>query len=127
MKKNILIIDDDYDLREYLRIIFETYNYNVLEAENIKKGESKLLTDDIDLVILDVMMEKDSDGFNFAQKIKNIDKYKKIPIVMVTAVNQKTSFNFDIKTDGAFLPVDEFIEKPVELNKIVSIVEKYLN
>ena len=127
MAKRILVIDDDSDIRDYFRILLESYNYKVSEAENTTVGEKLLREAETDLIVLDVMMERDSEGFNFAQKIKQKDQYKGIPIIMVTSVNQKTPFNFDKERDGAFIPVDEFIEKPVETHKFITAVEKYLN
>ncbi len=127
MAKRILVIDDDSDIRDYFRILLESYNYEVSEAENTTVGEKLLREAETDLIVLDVMMERDSEGFNFAQKIKQKDQYKGIPIIMVTSVNQKTPFNFDKERDGAFIPVDEFIEKPVETHKFITAVEKYLN
>lgn len=127
MDKKILLVDDDYDVREYMRVILETKNYKTLQAENIRDAESILNNENIDLIILDVMMEKDSDGFTFAQKIKNDDKYKSIPIIMVTSVNEKTGFKFDKDSDGAFLPVDAFIEKPVNAEKILTEIDKLID
>ncbi len=127
MDKKILLVDDDYDVREYMRVILETKNYKTLQAENIRDAESILNNENIDLIILDVMMEKDSDGFTFAQKIKSDDKYKSIPIIMVTSVNEKTGFKFDKDSDGAFLPVDAFIEKPVNAEKILAEIDKLIN
>ncbi len=126
MKKKILLVDDDFDVREYMKIIFETHNYEVEQSENIVDAEVKIKKGDIDLIVLDVMMEKDTDGFTFAQSLKNNKMYKDIPIIMVTAINQKTPFKFNIETDGSFIPVDAFIEKPVTLEKIIPIVEKLL-
>ena len=127
MDKKILLVDDDYDVREYMRVILETKNYKTLQAENIRDAESILNNENIDLIILDVMMEKDSDGFTFAQKIKSDDKYKSIPIIMVTSVNEKTGFKFDKDSDGAFLPVDAFIEKPVNAEKILTEIDKLID
>ena len=127
MDKKILLVDDDYDVREYMRVILETKNYKTLQAENIRDAEGIIKNENIDLIILDVMMEKDSDGFTFAQKIRSDNKYKSIPIIMVTSVNEKTGFKFDKDSDGAFLPVDAFIEKPVDAEKILAEIDKLIN
>ena len=127
MDKKILLVDDDYDVREYMRVILETKNYKTLQAENIRDAEGIIKNENIDLIILDVMMEKDSDGFTFAQKIRSDNKYKSIPIIMVTSVNEKTGFKFDKDSDGAFLPVDAFIEKPVNAEKILAEIDKLIN
>jgi len=78
-------------------------------------------------MVLDVMMEKDSDGFNMAQQVKVNEQYKHIPIIMVTSVNQKMPFKFDKDSDGGFLPVDEFMEKPIDPDQLLANVKKLLD
>ena len=70
MMKKILDVDDDIDVLEARKIILEHSNYDVVQATNIKVAGEILESEEIDLIILDVMMEKDSDGFNFAQSVK---------------------------------------------------------
>ena len=69
-----------------------------------------------DLIILDVMFGSmgESKGFDFAQTMRLDKKFASIPILMLTAINtEKPSFNFSPETDGEFLPVDSFLDKPV--------------
>jgi response regulator RpfG family c-di-GMP phosphodiesterase len=113
MRHKILVVDDDTDVLETRKIVLEHNNYEVVTASNVKVAEEILENNGIELIILDVMMENDSDGFNFAQKLKSNDKFKKIPIILATAVNQRTKFRFNIEDDGGFLPVEKFMEKPI--------------
>ncbi|HLP48199.1 MAG TPA: response regulator, partial [Candidatus Kapabacteria bacterium] len=69
---------------------------------------------------------KDTDGFNFAQEIKASEKFKHIPIIMATAVNQRTKFKFDINTDGDFLPVEKFMEKPIDPDELIVTIRGLL-
>lgn len=126
MNKKILDIDDDMDVLEARRIVLEHDNFYVVQATNVKVAEEILEKEKIDLIILDVMMEKDSDGFNFAQRIKLNEKFKHIPIIMVTAVSQRTPFTFDIEEDGAFLPVEKFLEKPVDPDDLIKTINGLL-
>ncbi len=71
-------------------------------------------------------MEKDTDGFIFAQDIKGDEKYRHIPIIMTTAVNQRTQFKFDIEKDGDFLPVEKFMEKPVDPDDLIVTIRGLL-
>lgn len=126
MKKRILDIDDDVDVLEARKIILEHNDFEVTGATNIKVAREILDNEKIDLIILDVMMEKDSDGFNFAQHIKMNDKFKHIPIIMVTAVSQRTPFKFSIEEDGAFLPVEKFMEKPIDPDELIATIKGLL-
>lgn len=126
MNKIILDIDDDIDVLEARKIILEHSNYDVIQATNIKVAEELLSSEKIDLIILDVMMEKDSDGFNFAQFVKMNEKFKHIPIILATAVNQMTKFKFNIDEDGDFLPVEKFMEKPIDPDDLIATIKGLL-
>lgn len=126
MKRKILDIDDDMDVLEARKIVLEHDGFEVLQATNIKVANEILEKEKVDLIILDVMMEKNSDGFNFAQRIKMNEKLKHIPIIMATAVNQRTPFTFDIEKDGAFLPVEKFMEKPIDPDDLIKAINGFL-
>jgi len=126
MKKRILDVDDDLDVLEARKIVLEHKNYEVIQATNIKVAREILENEKIDLIILDVMMEKDSDGFNFAQYIKMNEKFKHIPIMLATAVNQRTKFKFSIEEDGNFLPVEKFMEKPIDPDDLIATIRGLL-
>ena len=80
----------------------------------------------VDLIILDVMMKKDSDGFNFAQKMKADSRYSSIPVILATAVNQRTKFKFDPNEDGDFLPIEKFMEKPIDPDDLIMAIRGLL-
>jgi CheY-like chemotaxis protein len=126
MNKTILVVDDDVDVLESRKIVLEHNNYKVLTAAAIPVAWEMIDKQQVDLIILDVMMEKDTDGFDFAQKLKSDEKHRNIPIIMVTAVNQRTKFKFDPKTDGDFLPVEKFMEKPVDPDDLIMAIQGLL-
>ncbi len=130
--KKILIIDDDTDMVEAMKIALESVGYNVNSAPNGTLGLQELLNVKPDLVILDVMMETDTEGFNVAWAIRSDDEnskyaaFKNIPILMITAVGQEKKMKFDPKKDQEFLPVNDFVEKPVRPADLIAKVAKYL-
>jgi response regulator RpfG family c-di-GMP phosphodiesterase len=126
MKNTILDIDDDIDILEARKIVLEHNHFSVISVTSIKVAREVLEKELVDLIILDVMMEKDSDGFNFAQYLKMNEKTRHIPIVMVTAVNQRTKFKFGIEEDGSFLPVEKFMEKPVDHDDLIKAIKGLL-
>lgn len=126
MKKKILDVDDDLDVLEARRMVLEHNNYEVIQATNISVAQEVVETESIDLIILDVMMQKDTDGFNFAQFIKMNQKLKHIPIIMITAVSQRTPFKFSPETDGDFLPVEKFLDKPVDPDDLIATIRGLL-
>lgn len=126
MAIRILDIDDDQDVLVARKMVLEHDGFEVIQTTNIVVAREILESEPIDLIILDVMMQKDSDGFNFAQHIKMNEKFKEIPIIMVTAVSQRTPFKFDPKTDGSFLPVEKFLEKPVDPDLLIATIKGLL-
>lgn len=124
--KKILIIDDDKDYGEALKIVLESNGYAVQHSLNIAEGRSSVEKDPPDLIILDVMMEKHTDGFNLCVDLKNDQACSMIPILMVTAVTEKTGFKFSPETDGEYLPADDYISKPVPVSVLLSRVNRLL-
>ncbi len=124
--KKIMIIDDDIDLVEALRLTLEDAGFEVIDAQEGKKGLDKMVAEKPDLVILDVMMGTQDEGFHIAYQMRNNEEIKDIPIIMLTAVGQETGFSFDKDKDEDFLPVEEFLEKPVDPDKLIEIVKTTL-
>lgn len=126
--KKIVIIDDDDDFVESTKVVLEAKGYNVFSAGNKQGGLERIEQNTPDLIIMDVMLEKMCDGFDLTRKLKSDEKYKKIPILMVTAVGDKTGFKFSAAAgDETWLPVDDYAEKPIEPEELISRVEKLLS
>ncbi len=79
-----------------------------------------------DLVILDVMMGTQDEGFHVAYRIRSNAATADLPVIMLTAVGQETGFGFDKDKDEDFLPVNEFLEKPVNPQKLIELVKVHL-
>lgn len=124
--KKILIIDDDIDLVEAMRLTLESADFEVIDAQDGKKGLEKVSTNSPDLVILDVMMGTQDEGFHVAYQIRNNAETSDIPLIMLTAVGQETGFSFDKEKDEEFLPVNEFLEKPIDPDTLIELVKKNL-
>lgn len=126
----ILVIDDDPDMVLASRMALERAGYRVIEARNGAAGLARIKADRPDLIILDVMMESMTEGFELALKLRNPDPeseyagYGDIPILMLTAIHSTTPLRFD--ADEVFLPVDAFVEKPLGPNELVQKVEAML-
>lgn len=124
MSKKILIIDDDIDLVEVLRMTLEGSGYQVLDAQNGTRGYALIEREKPDAVILDVMMSTWDEGFEVLQKIRSNPSIAKIPVIMLTAVSQQMGISY--AKDPEVLPVDEFIEKPIMPGKLLTILKKYV-
>jgi DNA-binding response OmpR family regulator len=125
----ILIIDDDRDLVESIRIVLESRKYGVRSAYNGKEGFQKIQEKAPDLIILDVMMATDTEGFSLAYKLRNNPAYKEIPIIMVTGFTKKMAETGPEKFQhimGENWPVTQFLEKPIDPEELLSVIEGVL-
>lgn len=121
----ILIIDDDPDITEGMRVVLESENYQVFSAKSGEDGIKKVKQDKFDLVILDVMMETKDKGFEVAREIKK--ENKNTPIIMLTAIKEKLGFDFKEEAgDQDWLPVDDYLDKPLKPQELISKVENLL-
>ena len=124
----ILIVEDDLDFTKALKVTLESGQYTVVTAADRTEGMEKIRNDKPDLVILDVMMSTWSDGFEMSRELKKDPQYKDIPILILTAVKKRTGIGFKSTAgDPVWLPVDGFLDKPVEPQILLNEVEKLMS
>jgi CheY-like chemotaxis protein len=128
----ILVIEDDRDMVAAIRMPLEANGYEVLTAATGEEGLQEVKEAEPDLIILDVMMETTTAGFQVSLQLRNPDPeseyaaYRHIPILMLTAIHTTTSLRFG--PDEAYLPVDDFVDKPIDpdvlLKKVRTLIEQ---
>ena len=124
--KKILIVDDDRDVFESMKIVLESEGYEVEWATNGREAMEKARARKPDLMILDVMMNTDDEGFQVSYKMRQDKELSSLPIIMVTSIGSKTGFSFSKGRDEDFLPVNEFLEKPVDPKVLIDKVRENL-
>lgn len=123
----ILIVDDDPDVVEAMKVVLESKHYEVTAAKNGEEGLKKAKLIKPGLIILDVMMETMDKGFDVARELKNDKDNKDTPILMLTAIKEKTGLGFENEAgDQDWLPVDDYCNKPLKPGELISKVEKLL-
>ena len=120
--KTVMVIDDDSDFVEATRVILEGAGYGVATATSGPAGLARIRQGGIDCILLDVMLARETEGFLIAQDLKGDPKTAKIPIVMLTSISQRTGFEFSPETDEDYMPVEKFLEKPVDPKKLVAVI-----
>jgi DNA-binding response OmpR family regulator len=117
----IIIIDDDPDIIDASSLVLTSKGFDVITAGNPDDGYQLIKSASPDLIILDVMMNEPDDGFFLAQKLRREGIHT--PILMYTSVSKAIGMDFGA---GQMVPVDEFVEKPISPNDLISKVEKLL-
>ena len=121
-EKTILVVDDDPDIVETTKAVLDAAGYHVVTASNGAEALAKAKSAKPDLVVLDIMMDRETEGFHVSYEMKSSDETKCIPIIVLTAVGQKSGFHFSPETDEDYLPVDAFMEKPLDAKELLSAV-----
>jgi NADH-quinone oxidoreductase subunit F len=128
-KGEILLVDDDPDFRDSLLIILENHGYTVRTAANGTEALEALKAKRPDLMILDVMMTTDTEGFDLAYELKKKSEFKDLPIILLTSflekVRQEGPDKFQHIT-GEEWPARWMFEKPVDTKKLIAKIEGIL-
>lgn len=117
MNINILIVEDEEDIRNLLSVSLSNQGYNIIEASNGIEGLELFYKNDIDLIMIDVMMPI-MDGFKTVSKIR---KTSKVPIIFLTARDDETD-----KVLGFGLGADDYVVKPFSIAEVISRVQAHL-
>ena len=124
-KKKILLVDDDHDIISLFEAILSNNGYQVITAINKREGFEKLNTDFPNLVILDVMMDEEHEGLDMSREIKKI--HPELPIIALMEIGGIAKVNFEIADiNHEWLPIDDFIEKPVNPNHLLTTIKNFL-
>ena len=115
----ILVIDDDPSNREILRARLEKAGHEVAEAPDGEKGLQLLETSGADLVFLDVMMPR-LDGWQVCRQIKNNPKTKDVPVVMLTALDQRID-----QLRGWESGASDYLPKPWDPEKLFEAIHRW--
>ncbi|MBU0606465.1 MAG: response regulator [Armatimonadetes bacterium] len=129
-----MVVDDDPDVVEILRLVLETAGYEVASANSAPQGLDKVKEFCPDLVLLDVMMPDDTEGFQFVWKLRNefAPELADTPIIVLSAIHETTKLRFypdqsdGTYRSGEFLPVQGFIDKPAEPEMLLKRIEQVL-
>jgi len=124
-KAKILIVDDDIDFLESTKTILESKPYEVIVAHEGDEGLRKAKEENPDLILLDIIMPV-KDGFTAAEQLKKDPQLSKIPVLMLTAFSSKRQESSIPVSRGFALEAEDYIEKPVSPEELLSRVGKYL-
>jgi len=119
-KKKILVVDDELDMLMVIKLRLEASGFDVITATDGLEGLNAARKDNPDLIVLDIMLPK-MNGYKVARFLKFDEEYRKIPIVMLTALGGEEDRNTGIET-GA----DAYLTKPFETEQLLKTVRKFL-
>jgi two-component system alkaline phosphatase synthesis response regulator PhoP len=122
----VLIVDDDPDSLEGLRVILESRGINVIEAKSASECLETAREYRPDLMILDIMMETKSAGFDVCYQIRKDPVLRDLPVILLSALPEKTGYDIDPEIEERYLPVERFLAKPLEPDVLFKEIERLL-
>ena len=129
MSKKVLVVDDDPDVRLFSVTVLEENGYTPLEAEDGEMGLKMIKAEKPDLVILDVLMPRQS-GVRLYRELKTAKALKDLKVIILSGIAKKTFLRSQkalTEFGGAEIPEPEiYLEKPVEPDELADVIKKVL-
>lgn len=120
----MLMIDDDPEFIEAITNVLDAKGYEVVSASNGKEGVEKAKAENPNIILLDVMMTTESEGFDVAREMAKDDSAKNIPVIILTGIRKAMSLPFGFEPDETWLPVKQVLEKPVKPEVLLKAIEE---
>ncbi|MFH1436226.1 MAG: response regulator [Pseudomonadota bacterium] len=134
MKKpsKIMIIDDDPDFVDAIRIILRSAAYDVAWTTSPQSARQKIVEEEPDLIMIDVMMDGLFDGIHLCDEIKSspdLQRFSAVPVILVSAAREFTGSRFEFYEDQdgqGFKGPDAYLDKPIKPKKLLGTIEALL-
>ncbi len=124
-KNLVLVVDDDPDIVEAISLKLESCNYEVITANDGMEAWDKIKIKRPDIIILDVMMPR-KNGYVLCNELKQSEEYKDITVILLTSVADEIGTSTYTHMDGKSNLADDYIPKPVQLDKLAEIIREHL-
>ena len=124
--KTVLLIDDDADVHEVVKMILEPKGFKVecvLTGPAGLEAARRLMPD---VLLLDIMLDTPSEGFHIAYTMKNDDVLKSIPIVIISSIGKKMGIDYAKELGTEYVPANQFIEKPFDGQGLLKAINEAL-
>ena len=128
-KADILLVDDDRDIRDSIKIVLENNGYSIRTAANGRDALSELKKSLPDIMLLDIMMSHDTEGFDLAYELKQMPEFENLPIIIMTSFLDKVRAEGPDQFQhilGEAWPAKWMFEKPVDIKKLIQKIEDIL-
>jgi len=125
MSRKVLIIDDDADFTEALGVYLQTHGFQVISAANGREGLRLAKAEAPDVVLMDVVMDERTEGFFTLQQLRRTPGLEQTPVFVVSSIYGSVP-GFGVTPEKSWLRHDDFIAKPVDLPRLVELLEARL-
>ena len=116
----VLIVDDDPDFHATVRAILESAGYGTVSAYSEQEGLDAARRESPDAILLDIIMESTTDGFEFCREAKRDPKIKHTPILGISAIEERIGLPCSPDRDSDLFPVNGYLRKPVVPERLLA-------
>lgn len=124
--KKVLVVDDDAEFVSAVAQTLQAKGYVVACASDGEEGLKKAKSEEVDLILLDVMMTRKTEGFDVARQLKKCSETRKIPVIILTGIRKEFNLPFGFEASEEWLPVKIVLEKPVKPDDLLKAIEECL-
>jgi len=124
--EHILVVDDDADVREALRLMLEPKGYKVTLCATGPEGRELARTRVPDLILLDIMLATVSEGLHVAYELQKDESLAHVPIIMISSIGETLGLDYASEVGTDYLPATCFLPKPLTAAMVLEAVEQAL-
>ena len=125
-KEKILLIDNDTNFLNTTKVYLEQNGYAIIVAHSSKQALDKAQFEQPALIVVELMLEKHDTGFSIAKRVKANPSLNGTKILMVSSAKEKTGTEFTQQLDGYWMKTDDYIDKPVTQEDLLSRIQALL-
>jgi CheY-like chemotaxis protein len=122
----VLIVDDDPNFHAALRTVLETAGYSMVSAYSEPEGLDMARSEKPDIILLDIIMQSSTDGFEFCREARRDPRIRHTPIVVVSAIEKVLEVRHPPDLDPNFFPVDGYLSKPVTPEQLFAELKRLI-
>lgn len=125
--KRILLVDDDAEFTNSTQAVLASAGYEVDAVNDGSQGLAKAVAERPDLMILDVMMATDTEGFDICRQVNETPELRGMPVLMLTGIRRAMNLPFTFEPEDDLLPARKVLEKPIAPAVLLKEVQDALN
>jgi len=124
--EHILIIDDDPDVREALKLILEPAGYRLTSCATGPEGRVAVREVNPDVIMLDIMLATVSEGLHVSYEFKKDEAVANIPIIMISSISETVGIDYEKEVGSDYVPAEFFLSKPLDAKRVLETVSQAL-
>jgi CheY-like chemotaxis protein len=124
--QKVLVIDDDVDFRTAVKSLLESQGFEVFEAESGHEGLKVVLDHHPDVILVDIMMENDTEGYSVTHALKHDEEYaahRNTPVFMISSIQENPDERFPMSPEADLIRPDRYLTKPLDAAKLLDMLK----